>query len=118
MCLNGTPEIIQVHKGRGTEQHTEDFFDTAWDHLNIKRPDKKQSLLPINKPSKLSEMLKQARVLANNIPFIRVDWYIINGHLYFGECTFFAAGGFASFEPDKCDDELGKRIDIMCVQKN
>ena len=35
-------------------------------------------------PGTFDKMVKYAEKLARNIPFIRIDYYEVNGHLYFG----------------------------------
>lgn len=51
--------------------------------------------------------------LSKNIPFVRIDFYDINGRLYFGEITFFPGGGFEEFTPEKWDYELGSWINLQ-----
>jgi hypothetical protein len=45
-------------------------------------------------------MKKAAAILAQGVPQVRVDFYEINGKVYFGELTFFHCGGFINFTPD------------------
>ena len=57
-------------------------------------------------------MLEIARVLSKEIPFVRVDLYIISGRVYFGELTFYPMSGFGLFEPEEFDDELGSWLTL------
>ena len=57
-------------------------------------------------------MKEAARILSWNIPFVRIDFYEINGKMYFGEITFFPASGFGDFEPDKWNYILGDEIHL------
>ncbi len=57
-------------------------------------------------------MLKCAEMLSKNIPFVRTDFYEINGHLYFGELTFYPGGGMEEFTPDKWDGTLGSWLEL------
>ena len=41
------------------------------------------------KPAEFEEMRELAAKLSQGIPFVRVDFFDINGHVYFGEYTFF-----------------------------
>ena len=86
---------------------TDDFFDTNWNLMKCNRPGHKNSENPIAKPEKLLEMLELAKNLANNIPFVRVDFYIVNNQIYFGEMTFFPAGGVKPFIPESWDSVFG-----------
>ena len=57
-------------------------------------------------------MVHNAKILSQGIPFVRIDFYEINGRMYFGEITFFPAGGFGLFTPDKWNYTLGDAIQI------
>ena len=57
-------------------------------------------------------MIELSRKLSQNIPHLRVDWYEVNGKLYFGELTFSTCGGFIPFKDDKWDIELGKLLEL------
>ena len=48
-------------------------------------------------------------------PFVRIDFYVINGHPYFGEITFFPAGGHGAFRPDEWNRRLGEMIDLSAL---
>lgn len=55
-------------------------------------------------------MIALAEKLSQGIPFVRVDFYEINGNVYFGELTFFPGAGLEEFTPEIADYELGKWI--------
>ena len=52
------------------------------------------------------------RTLSANIPFLRVDLYVIDGKVYFGELTFYPASGIGFFKPKEWDEKLCNLIDI------
>ena len=107
-CFNGVPKVILVCKDRFTEHGlTEDFFSDKWEHLDVKRPHHPQAGHDIDTPAELQEMLRCASELAKDIPFVRVDFYTANNKVYFGELTFFPAGGMVKFEPEEWDYKLG-----------
>ena len=110
-CFNGVPKIILVcrdrHKKKGM---TEDFFTEKWEHLPIKRPHHPNSAERIERPLQLSTMLELAAVLSKGSPFMRVDFYIVGQQVYFGEITFFPAGGMKPFEPEEWDRTFGQWI--------
>ena len=62
-------------------------------------------------------MIQIAEKLAQNIPFVRVDFYEINDKLYFGELTFFPGAGLTKFEPEEFDQKFGDLIDLPSVKK-
>lgn len=43
-------------------------------------------------------MIVCAEKLAENIPFVRVDFYDVNGQVYFGEITFYPASGLGKLD--------------------
>lgn len=64
----------------------------------------------IKKPICYEEMVEVAERMSKDIPFVRVDCYIINGHVYVGEMTFFPWGGFQNFKDEKWNDFLGSKV--------
>ena len=53
-----------------------------------------------------------AGLLLRNIPHVRVDFYDINGKLYFGELTFFHLSGFERFDPPYWNKVFGDWIEL------
>ena len=106
--FNGRAKFILVCSNRFSSTGVrEDFYDREWNHLEIKRPLIPNSEKKIAKPHNLELMLVLAEKLAKDIPFVRVDFYEVDGQLKFGEMTFFPASGFERFEPEYWDIELG-----------
>ena len=112
-CFNGEPKYIQVIGNRNFEKHTafECFFDLNWNKMNFTYtyPIYKED---IKKPDNLSEMLEIAKNLSNNFKYVRVDLYLINSDIYFGELTFTAANGVDKWSPETADIEVGKLIKL------
>lgn len=107
-CFNGEPKLILVCKDRFLETGlTEDFFSSDWEHLDIRRPKHPNASVPIKKPEELDEMLRLAAILSKDIPFLRVDFYIVDHKIYFSELTFYPASGFDKFVPEIWDNILG-----------
>lgn len=63
-------------------------------------------------PENLDKMITLAEQLSKGEPFLRVDFYNINGKIFFGELTFFPAAGFGTFTSEKWDLELGKLLSL------
>ena len=111
--FNGSPRIILVCRDRFKESGlTEDFFSEKWEHLDIHRPGNPNSRHLIPKPSELDEMLLLAKQLSKNIPFVRTDFYTIDGKVYFGEITFYPASGFEKYEPESIDKQFGEWLKL------
>lgn len=111
--FNGEPKIIQTIQNDKTPNETIDYFDTNWNILEL-RQNFPNSDTPIERPDKLDEMLSLARILAKDTsPFIRTDFYEINGEVYFSEFTFYSDSGLAKFTPDEWDIKLGDMIQLQ-----
>lgn len=112
-CFNGEPKLILVCLDRFSKSGlTEDFYSEKWEHLDFKRPDIPQASKPMQKPAQLEEMLCLARKLSKDIPFIRIDFYIVNNSVLFSEFTLYPASGLTAFEPDEWDEKLGELLEL------
>lgn len=112
MCFNGEPKIIQIMSDRTKNGFNIKHYDIEWNELNIQRKSVKINPDEIKKPKDLNRMLEIARILSENIPFVRVDLYYINGDIYFGELTFYPASGFMDFANEEDDYLLGSWIEL------
>lgn len=61
-------------------------------------------------PKSYEKMVQLAERLAAGLPFVRVDFYEIGGHPYFGELTLYPGNGFEEFSPEEYDKLLGAWI--------
>ena len=116
LCFNGQVKAILVCAERASKDGVKmTFFDTKWNVMPFKRscPRIKED---ITKPLKLDDMLMYAHKLAEGIPFVRVDFYEIEGKVYFGEITFYPASGFSPFYPEEWDSILGSWIELPIVK--
>ena len=111
LCFNGKAKLIELHQGRFTDHHTQDFYDINWNKTNIKQIDDPSSDVIMNKPVFLNEMIYLSEVLSTDISHLRIDWYYSNHQLYFGEITFYDASGFGAFENNQ-DEMIGKWITL------
>ena len=112
-CFHGEPQFILVCSDRFADGGLrEDFYDTSWKRMDLRRPQHPNSAQGTPRPEKLEQMLEKARILAKSIPFARIDFYVINQKIYFGEITFFPASGFEKFEPEEADRKLGAMLKL------
>lgn len=112
--FNGVPRMILVCRDRFEKSGlTEDFYSEKWEHLDIKRPSHPNAEYPQEIPAALQKMLNLSKKLAQDIPFVRTDFYVVGNHIYFGEMTFFPASGMERFEPPVVDEQLGKWL-VIC----
>lgn len=116
-CFDGKPEFMFVASDRPlkAEETKFDFFDMDFKHLPFKNghPNANHS---IAKPSSFELMKELASKLSKGLPHVRVDFYDVNGHVYFGELTFAHWSGLVPFEPEEWDYKLGKLIKLPTEQ--
>lgn len=107
--FDGKPEIIQVDFGR-FKKHKRNLYDKDWNYIEAAIEYPTDPEMQISKPRQLEEMLKLARLISEDFPFLRTDFYSIEDRLYLGEITLFHGSGFEEFRPDEWDGRLGNRI--------
>jgi hypothetical protein len=109
-CFNGEPKIIQVDLDR-FEGHKRNFYDTSWNRLDLEI-----EYLSVDydakKPDLLDEMLEVTRKLAKPFNHVRVDWYICENRLVFGEMTFFHGSGFEKFNSQEWEEKMGSWFEV------
>lgn len=91
-----------------------DFFDAEGNHLPIKQGHPNAEIPPVL-PQNFEKMKEFAALLSNGIPQVRVDFYEVNGNIYFGELTFSHFDGLVPFVPDKWDRVFGDWIKLPNV---
>ena len=112
MCFNGKPEMSFTCSERYNDGLKVTFFDLEWKKLPFERH-YTSSTKEIKKPKNYELMLELSKKLSKGIPFVRVDWYEINGKLYFGELTFYPGSGFEEFKPVYWDKKIGELIKLQ-----
>lgn len=109
-CFNGEPFMMYVSQDNA-ENPTTDFFDMNYNRLPIRMKDP-NSATPPSKPEEFEEMRRFARILSKGIPHVRVDFYVINHCVYFGEMTFFHNAGGTKIYPEEWNYKLGDLIEL------
>ena len=117
-CFNGRVGFVTVCKGvphAGFADRYNDFFDRDLNPLPFhvyyeNSPD------PVELVPEIAQMIELSEVLSKGIPQVRVDWYLLDGQLYFGEMTFYTWSGICMFTPKEWDRTLGDLIDISLAR--
>lgn len=110
-CFNGEPKALFVATDRPHDTKF-DFFDMEFNHLPFTNGHP-NAVKEIKKPEGLSEMAELAKKLSKGMKQVRIDFYDINGKVYFGEITFFHWSGMVPFEPEEWDYKLGDMIKLQ-----
>lgn len=86
--------------------HKRSMLNENWELTEFEYKKKSPKTIP-KKPLKFNEMKKLALKLSEDFEMSRVDFYEINGKIYFGEITFTSEAGTGIFYPDEWDYKLG-----------
>lgn len=111
-CFNGIPRYIGVDSNREAEDHCKDIYDTNWNLLKGYKMAYPNSGIAIPKPEQLDELLHYAGILSEDFLHARVDFYIVDGNIVFGEITFTNSAGFGRVYPEKFAFEMGNYLKI------
>lgn len=88
-----------------------DFYDTQFNHMPFTNGHP-NATRQINKPQNFDLMIQLASKLSKGYPHIRVDFYEVNGKVYFGELTLYHWSGFVPFNPPLYDKMFGDWIKL------
>ncbi len=109
----GEPRVMHLVSNRQNqnEETYGDFFDMDFKHLDLTMGHN-NAPIPPKKPENFEKMKAFARVLAKGTRHLRVDFYEVDGHLYFGELTFYQDSGLADIQPPEWNNTLGSWIQL------
>lgn len=111
-CFGGLAKCYKIDFDRFVDHHA-NYYDINNNILPFGEdsfppmPDK-----DIVIPENIDEMRVLAERLSSDIPFLRADFYDVNGEVYFGELTFYPASGFGKFTSYSWDEKLGSWINL------
>ena len=111
-AFSGKVELMFIATNRqGNGDTYFDFFDKKFNHLDIINGHKMNPITP-EKPENFKKMIELAEKLSKDLVHVRVDFYEVNGKIFFGELTFYHWSGFVPFEPENWDKKLGSYIKL------
>ncbi|MBR3019131.1 MAG: glycosyl transferase [Clostridia bacterium] len=111
-CFNGEPRFLYCGMGLTTDHSLKiDFFDLDWNLMPFYRTDYGR-LGMVPRPDSLDEMIRIARILSAEVPFVRIDLFAVEGRVYFSEYTLYPAAGFMRFMPEKYDRIVGEWLEL------
>lgn len=109
-CFNGTVKLIQVDYNRFGDQKRNLF------NRDFKRIDGTLRFPPysgsVTKPAQLDQAITMAETLGAEFSFIRVDLYLMQDNIYFGELTNYPGNGFVRFYPEELEYKYGSYITL------
>lgn len=107
-CFGGKPEFVELHLDRRQKCYTSGYYDLDFKILPFNDMPDSMTIRPdMPKPANFEEMVRLAELLAADFPFVRVDFYSVNGKTIFGEMTFYPGDGRYRFHPEEYNRIVG-----------
>lgn len=113
-CINGKVRMTTVCSGIAHvefEKRFNDHFDDKGKRLPFYVAYKPAGL-DLPEKDLHSEMVRIAEVLSAGIPQVRVDLYVHNNIIMFGEMTFYTWGGYMNYVPKEYDRIMGDWLEL------
>ncbi len=102
--LNGDIDLVQIRDNR----HHRFEVSRTYEKLPYQLI---SSVTPITeKPAEFDQLVTLAETLAKPFTYVRVDFFVAKGNIYFGELTFSPSAGFFRFTPDSYNKIFADKI--------
>ena len=112
-CFRGEVDSVMICTGRGFSEKRFFFFDKDWKLRKYNRSSLDlDDNFQLEKPKEIDTLFSLSEKLSKQDPFVRIDFYIIDGKIYFGEFTYFPASGFDNNILPWADEHLGDLIKL------
>ena len=110
-CVNGEPRMVHIIDNRQTLSR-QAFFSSEGKPLNLRIKPHRAKIENFDFEPVKQRIFPLVSRLANPFPYVRVDFYLVDGEPYFGELTFFEEAGLFSKKSEELD--LASAIGIRC----
>ena len=113
LCFDGKIVYCQYLTDRSTNLRL-NYFDVNWNVTTVERNDHSRSDRPeeIPPPKNFELMKNLAEILSQGFAFVRVDFYEIDGKIYFGEMTFTPGAGNFYYRSAGTNEYLGSLLKL------
>jgi hypothetical protein len=110
-CFDGEPRIMFIATDRDKGETKFDYYDINFNHLDIIQhyPNSKEK---IEKPYNYEKMIELSKKLSKGLKHVRIDFYEVNGKMYFGEITFYHFSGLQPFNKIEWDITFGNWLKL------
>ena len=108
-CFNGEPKYLWIDSGRFGD-HKRTVYDSKFNKMPFR-----YGVFPEGeneKPVNLEKMFELAKVLCAEFKLVRVDFYEVDGKLYFGELTFNSGAGRDLIYPIEYNTIVGEQLSL------
>lgn len=98
------------------ERYT-NVYDMNFNYISMNVDQPTRPDIKVNRPETFEKMKTYAEILAKPFPHCRIDFYSIDGRVYFGEITFYHGGGCRQFYPNEWNIIFGDLIELQSIDK-
>ena len=116
-CFDGKAECIMVCQERDRGDCKFYFFDRDWNWLKWNISSEKLLSADCKKPECLDKLLFYAEKLSKGFPFVRMDFYVAESRVYFGEMTFTPCACLDQAYTELGNRELSRRLRVSGIRK-
>lgn len=113
LCFNGKAEYVWVDFDRFAD-HKRNVYDMNW-NLQPWTQFSYANYMPtggVPCPKEFEEMKRIVDVLCQGFIHVRVDLYLVDNHVYFGEMTYTNGSGFEQLRPYEYEKKIGDLIKL------
>jgi hypothetical protein len=113
-CFNGKAESIMFLNDR--QRHLKmSFYDLNWNKLNVQYGN--HIVGDALRPKHFEEMKEISEKLSRDLPFVRVDFFDTDDHLYVAELTLYPGGGYTPYKPESFNEKMGELFELPTDKK-
>jgi len=109
-CFDGKPKMMFIATDRGIGTKF-DFYDIDFNHMPFTQGYPNNPNTP-KKPKQYNKMIELSKKLSEDVKHARIDFYEVEGKIYFGEITFYQFSGWMPIIPEKYDRVMGEMIKL------
>ena len=112
-CFYGEVKFIYIFSNSTDGKRGKmNFFDKDFNPMPFMHYKYPPNSRAIPKPDNYGEMVALAEKLSQNIPFVRVDMFNVEGKIYVGEFTFYPSNGILSYDPPEYEEIIGSYLPL------
>lgn len=94
--FNGKVRVIGLFFNEGYSKNPKvSYYDENWNLFDVKHPRLATNTEPIDKPPYLDKLIAFGERFAEKVDHVRVDFFVTEKEIYFGEFTFTTGGGYS-----------------------
>ena len=110
-CFDGKAKLMFIATDRNIGETKFDYYDLDFNHLDIVQH-YTNSDKEIRKPKNFDKMIQLSEKITQyfKLKHARIDFYEVDGELYFGEITFYHFSGLQPFKPKEWDEKIGNLL--------